>query len=265
MIPVVRRPDLDFSDVRRDWFDGNLLISLRTDALHLLFPSGEQFFVRSVLRFRDRLSDPELVERVRAFAGQEAMHGKLHEAAFEALESQGYEYRSALEAYEHLAWKVLEPWGSDVMKLSVTAALEHLTASFAARALVDGRIDGMDAPMSDLMRWHAAEEIEHRDVAFDVLTAVDGRYVVRAAGMIAALVGLGVMWSRLFFHLKRQTPELTPERLRQERAALAAKGWTHRFILPRALRYLKPGYHPRDEDLDPLATQALQTLGLIAA
>lgn len=267
MMPVIRRPEIDFSGLRRDWFGGNLLISLRADAMHMLFPSGERFFVRSVLHFRDQLDDPELVARVRAFAGQEAMHGKLHEAAFEVLDEQGFEYRSALERFEHLAWDVLEqlPLATPSLRLSVTAALEHLTAAYASRALVDGRIESMDKPMADLLRWHSAEEIEHRDVAFDVFQSVDGRYWVRAAGMVIALAGLFVFWGRLFRHLAAQAEELTPERRRRERAELNQRGWNERFLVPLVLRYFKPGFHPSQEDLDGLAHEALAALGMTAA
>jgi len=266
-MPQVRHPEIDFSGLRRDWFGGNLYISLRADALHLLFPSGERFFVRSVMHYRDQLEDPDLVERVRVFAGQEAQHGRMHEAAFEVLQAQGFEYRSALAAYEHLAWGVMEqlPFATPAMRLSVTAALEHLTAAYASQALIDGRIAAMDKPMADLMRWHAAEEIEHRDVAFDVLRAVDGRYWVRALGMVVALAGLFVMWRRLFGHLLRQADELTPARRRQDKATLRAKGWSARFLVPRVLRYFRPSFHPSQEDLDDLAQQALHTLGMAAA
>lgn len=267
MMPQIRRPEIDFTGLREDWFAGNLFISLRADAMNMLFPSGERFFVRSVLHYRDQLDDPELVARVRAFAGQEAMHGKLHEAAFEVLEAQGYEYRSALASFEHWAWDVLEPlpFATPALKLSVTAALEHLTAAYASQSLVDGRIASMDKPMADLLRWHAAEEIEHRDVAFDVLAQVDGRYWVRAAGMVIALLGLFVLWSRLFHHLRRQSSALTPERIRREKAEVRARQWTERFLAPRVLRYFRPGFHPSQEDLDGLAHEALRDLGMAAA
>lgn len=265
MQPVVRQPSLDFSDLRRDWLGGLLLISLRADALHLLFPSGERFFVRSVMAMRDRIDDPALQARVRSFAGQEAMHGQMHARCVEALEAQGFEVRSAIARYDRWAWERLEPWGTPRLRLAVTAALEHLTAVFAIRALQDGRIDAMDPPMRDLMRWHAAEEIEHRDVAFDVWRQVDGRYLVRAVAMVVALVGLAVFWGALYRHLRRQAPDLTRSRARRERRELRRRGWTLGFVARRALVWFRPGFHPRDEPADHLVERALAGLAWRAA
>ena len=40
--------------------DGDLIMSHLTAALSAVFPDGEDFFVRSVRYYRDRITDPEL-------------------------------------------------------------------------------------------------------------------------------------------------------------------------------------------------------------
>lgn len=45
------------------------------DALSLTFPVGERYFIESVRALRDKITDPELQQRVTDFIKQEAQHG----------------------------------------------------------------------------------------------------------------------------------------------------------------------------------------------
>ena len=72
---VVRRPNFRFDPAAsRLWYRQALV----PHALSPLFPAGERFFIRSVLAFRDRVHDPVLLEQIRAFVAQEAVHTAAH-------------------------------------------------------------------------------------------------------------------------------------------------------------------------------------------
>ena len=43
---------------------------------------------------------------------------------------------------------------------------------------------GSDPVMLDLLRWHGAEEVEHRSVAFELFQHVSGSYVRRVETMV---------------------------------------------------------------------------------
>src|SRR3546814_9972414 len=58
--------------------------------LSSVFPEGEDFFVRSVRAYRDRIDDPELSKQVKGFIGQEAIHGREHRDFNEQLAALGY-------------------------------------------------------------------------------------------------------------------------------------------------------------------------------
>src|SRR5919199_2732858 len=70
--------------------DGDLILSHAVASLSAVFPDGEDFFVRSVRRFRDRITDPTLKREVAGFIGQEAMHGREHRALNDRLDRLGY-------------------------------------------------------------------------------------------------------------------------------------------------------------------------------
>jgi uncharacterized protein len=71
-------------------FGGDPVVSHVLAVLSGMFPSGENFFVRSVRDQRERVSDPELREQVNRFVGQESTHGRLHRQLNSRLEELGF-------------------------------------------------------------------------------------------------------------------------------------------------------------------------------
>ena len=76
---VPRRLHFDFSDVPKHWFHGSAQATHASNGMHLLFPEGERFFIRSVRHYLDRVHDPALRRRVSGFFAQEALHGNAHD------------------------------------------------------------------------------------------------------------------------------------------------------------------------------------------
>ena len=75
---TIQRRHVDFglsaNVVPRDWCHDDAFQTSFLNALSLLFPEGERFFVDSVKQQRDRA--PGLEDDIAGFIGQEAMHGK---------------------------------------------------------------------------------------------------------------------------------------------------------------------------------------------
>lgn len=260
-IPRVRKMGLSFRDVPRHWFYGNPFVTHTANALNILFPAGERFFVRSVKHYLPQITDPVLEARVRAFFGQEGSHGHEHERIFDMLEDQGFEVRPWLEWYERTAYQMLERNVPPVLRLSVTVALEHLTAALAEVGLTQPFLDHAHPTMRQLLRWHAAEEIEHRSVAFDVLQQVDARYWVRMLGMVAAFAALMAYWRSASRMLLKQEKGYSKTELERDRKAARARGQDHRGLMKAVLAYLRPGFHPDERDTDGLAREYLQSIG----
>src|SRR3954470_17634400 len=74
--------------------DGDILASHVLTVLSSVFPDGEDFFVRSVERARNRIDDPRLQTDVEGFVGQESMHGREHRVLNERLAELGYPTRA---------------------------------------------------------------------------------------------------------------------------------------------------------------------------
>jgi predicted metal-dependent hydrolase len=255
-------------NVPRYWLLGSPIATHYSNALNSLFPEGERFFIRSVKHYVDRIQDdPELVKRVKGFFGQEGRHGHEHERWNRILEAQGYEIESFLEEHSRVAYEVLEPKVPPSLRLAVTAALEHFTASMAANGLTGELLDHADPIMAGLLRWHAAEEIEHKSVAFDVFMKVDGRYSVRVAGLFVALAGLLVSWRAATKHLLAQEAKLgTDLRARAEwdrrNPVILSENDRRARMFRRAIRdYLRPDFHPDQKDDYGLAKGYLESIG----
>lgn len=247
---TVRRPEFSLHDLPRWWVGGSRLGTWFGNAGHVFIPLGEQMFIDSVKAFRDRIGDADLRRDVASFIGQEAVHARVHEAVWDELRRHG----APIDSYAHLITRfrtALEPHLPPELLLSTTAALEHYTAAFG-RAFLAEDLDGvLPDEMAALLRWHGAEELEHRSVAFDVLAEVDAGVGLRLAGMALATalltavpaVGVGLFAAR----------ELAVTRdVRPRRPNPSLMGMSLRFLGDVAVevaRYLRPGFHPGDEEL----------------
>ena len=263
-----RSPRFDFREVPRHWLASSGLATHIANGANLLFPSGERFFVRSVWRYVDRVTDPAELDAVRGFCQQEGRHAKAHEDWFAAMRAQGYDVDGFLKWYERVAWETLEPRFSREMALAVTAALEHYTAIMAEGALSDGVLTHAAHPaMRDLLLWHACEEIEHRAVAFDVLQKVDPRYRTRALGMVMATVGLAAFWGAATAYLLYQDHrEGRPVRAHDLATLRMNPRSIGRDVFLRGLReYFERDFHPLKRDCMDLARRYLVDAGLEAA
>ena len=185
---TVRRLGVDLSQgFSRHWNGGDAFVTAFCNALSMSFPVGEQFFIDAVREGAKHLGDsPEhqaLRETVRGFIGQEATHRHLHGLYNAHLEKQGlinhWGPRAArrLETGRRKMFRTSEK--GHLHELAITAAYEHFTAIFGDLTLENPGQEGdwfahAEEPLQTLWRWHAAEESEHKCVAFDLYKALGG-------------------------------------------------------------------------------------------
>ena len=251
---VYRRPDFgDFEGLPKYWVAGNPPASFAVGLFSLVIPEGEKFFIRSVNALRDRIEDPALLEDVKNFAKQEGAHTRAHIVFNGALANHGFDVDDATRATKRF-FVFIEKWFTKRAALAVTVFAEHLTALGAE---IEFRFPelrrGVEPRASEFWRWHAAEELEHKAVAFDVLRAAGGGYFTR----IFSVLMLAMLWPILMRPMfKRQVRGFRSVRTGEKK--IPAKALTERHPdLPKRLRrftirfllaYFRPGFHPWEVD-----------------
>ena len=260
-----RNVDFELDKTRAaNWLDGSPEKTLFLNALSILFPPGERFFINAVLSRRDKITDPKLKAEVKAFVQQEAYHTREHVAYNEALNTLVDADKLDRELTEYLDWvkKTLPEGGT----LLATCALEHFTAIMAHALLSnDSDLKGADADYARMWTWHALEECEHKAVAFDVYLATMGRKHEFRRIAVMALTTI-----TFFKFIGKHCIELMrAQKLAKKPLSWAKLAWfvfgspgIMRRILPAYLQYYRPGFHPND--LDDRAELA-RTRELIAA
>ena len=260
-VPIVRDPDLDLTAVPRHWLAGNVAATAISNGINMLFPHGERYFVRSVNRYLDRITDPMLRAQVLAFFKQEGHHAAAHDRLNAVIRSHGFEIDAFLARYHRIGtW--LERHVPGKLNLAATAASEHFTAILAEGAFTKGVLDSVDPAMQRLLAWHAAEEIEHKAVAFDVLRAIDPSYALRISGLVHATTLLAGFWLWATVMLLRQE-KLGWRGTFAELGRFKQRDPVLRRVFGHGIRaYVRRDFHPNDRANDHLAREWFAAHGL---
>lgn len=175
------------------------------NVLHLLLPEGERQFVKAVNEAVPMVDDPELSAAIKPFIQQEAWHAWAHQIVLDHLADQGIDtkpYTDRLKRWLSALGDKREGWPALLQRwwlyrrLADVAALEHFTAVLGQWVLQNRGLDyaGTDPVMLDLLRWHGAEEIEHRSLVYDVYQNVCGNYPLRALSMLTTAPQFMFWW-----------------------------------------------------------------------
>ena len=235
---------------RQHFVDDDLVLSHFTAVLSAMFPEGEDFFIRSVRNYNDRITDPELQQAVKGFIGQESTHKTQHRMLNERLQAMGYP-TERIDRHVKRLLNRMEGRFSRKMALAGTAALEHYTATFAEILLNSDEwlklLDGSD--VREILLWHAFEEAEHKAVAFDVYRAVDGTEKMRAWAMrIATTIFVTEMIVQTALSLAGDRAAYNPVRLIKSLNSFRKSPLFTRAAFRRYASYTRPGFHPDDWD-----------------
>ena len=234
--------------------DGDLVTSHLLAALSGLFPDGEDFFVRSVRRFRDQIEDPALKKQTNGFIGQEAMHGREHRELNDRLAELGYPTKQ-IERFTKKGLALRERLLSGFSNLAATAALEHFTATLAELVMTseDTRRRIGDPAVRDLFLWHALEESEHKAVAFDVYRAVGGSERTRVITMKFLRFGFigGLCVQVALSTLRDPAAYRRGVLIRSIRNVLSSE-LVSKEMWRRLKDYDRPDFHPEDRDTSEL-------------
>lgn len=177
-----RRVQFDLKNSPLHWLPGDLYSSHIINSINLLLPPGELWFCRVYNKALPMVSDAKLAADVRGFIRQEAIHARVHSNAELYLQAHGVETESIRGKAEWLFEQFLgeAPFGIKALKtrafekrwliirVGLIAAIEHFTGMLGQWCMDNTSWDNGDPIVVDMFRWHLAEEVEHRNVAFDL-------------------------------------------------------------------------------------------------
>ncbi|MGW0733217.1 metal-dependent hydrolase [Streptomyces sp. NPDC002851] len=256
-----RKVSFAWEETPLHWIPGDPFTTHTINVLHLLLPAGERWFVHVYKQVLPYIKDDRLREDVIGFIGQEAMHSQAHDEVLPHLREQGLDptpYTAQVDwLFEKLLGDRTLPPGKArkwwlLERVAMIAAIEHYTAFLGNWVLNADELDrrGADPTMLDLLRWHGAEEVEHRSVAFELFMHLDGSYSRRVRTWATAFSALVFLWQRGARFFMANDPTLTEGRAsfreffaKGREGVLPSTGAMVRSIP----RYLARAYHPSQE------------------
>ena len=241
-------------DARQErwWLAGDPIATAWFNALSATFPRGETLFIDAVKAFREG-APPRLASEIRAFVKPEVNHTREHLAFNRAAVDAGYDLAEIDARVERLLADVYAR--PKIAWLAVTMALEHFTAMFAHEFLSHPEhFGGAEHEQAELWRWHAAEEIEHKGVAYDTWLHATKDWSRWKRWKVKSLLML-VITKRFVTHRFRDAKELlAQDGITGWRATagllwyVAGKPGILRRIFPAWCAYFLPGFHPWNFD-----------------
>lgn len=239
----------------------------------MILPAGEFWFCRLYNKVLPQIQDEKLKQDVQAFIRQEAMHAQAHNSANKDYLSEcQIDIQRNIRLMNWLFNQLLadQPLGLklpqwierhwDLFRLGIVATVEHMTCVLGKYALYnhEWQRQGADPAMLDLVKWHGAEEIEHRTVAFDLYRHLGGSYLARYYLSLLVIAGVIGLWVDGAAHILRQDPRYASIRpalykpwIWREwyRTAQANNGLLPSpfWLVSQQLGYLMPWYDPLHE------------------
>ncbi len=255
---LVRHLNVDLnSPLRRHWNGGDAFLTAFFNALSFSFPEGEQFFIESVRNaapYLGKTPDSQALQAtVIAFIGQEASHRHMHAQYNSLLEAQGLQnhWGPRIVKRKTRARRLFaKSLRHHLHELAITAGYEHFTAVLGDLTLQSignqgDWLEHADTPIQTLWRWHAAEECEHKAVAFDVYQTLGGNYAWRMFWLVYIAI-----------HFTTDVIRQTINNLWHDRTLHQPSTWLSAFkfcfgrhgcvwrCTPRFMAYLRKDFHP---------------------
>ncbi len=218
-------------------------LAAAANAVSFMMPHAEPYVAKAVRR---GAADAGLSERAaheaEIYVRQELEHHRQHRIFNDLVIAR---YPSIRRLDRVLAWtfRRLEN-RSAAFGLAFAAGFE--TIAYTGARWTDARLrrlfGGADPTAATMFLWHLAEEIEHKNVAFDVMKAADVGFFRRLAGVVSASVLLASFaivgtWMLLIAQRRFHSPV----------AHARLIGWTFSFLfeaVPAMAVSLLPSHHP---------------------
>jgi len=247
-----RNPQLNFGSgfgphADRDWHPRLPEFASAVEAVSLLMPHAEPYVVASAERVLDQLP-ADLQPATMGYIRQERQHHAQHRRFNDAVIGE----RRGLARLDRTMAATFAFLGRRSARFGVAFAAGFETIAFAGARWTESRLGNLFAGADDtptrLFLWHLAEEVEHKGVAHDVWSTVDGSRLRYAWAMTVAAVLLAVFSFAGTLCLLRSRGRLFSPRA-HGRLLLWSVTFVFEAVTAMVLSCL-PGHHP-DDFTDP--------------
>ncbi|GJM07682.1 MAG: hypothetical protein DHS20C10_14160 [marine bacterium B5-7] len=286
---TVRRMQFNLDEsMPKYWNDNDPFKTHLFNAISMLLPPGERFFIRCLRENLPYLKQDDntavipalsrnphqttgehqetpnpargdkaaLIDDVRKFMGQEGCHDHQHVLYNNILRAQGFNV-SRLENIisNHLA--LASKISSRKSRMALTVAFEHFTTILAHALLSEESwLHNAHPAYATLWRWHAIEEIEHKAVTFDVYQAIKGGYFTRIREVFFGTIILCYhITAYTCYFLFKDKLFFKPKVWWRGLKFLWGKSGVFWKILPMYFSFYRPSYHPWQHDNSALTKQ----------
>lgn len=227
------------------WNPGKPEFSHIVNAGSLAMPYLEPYLIKTMRAARPLIRDPALQADLDAYIRQEATHYKQHRVFNDELKARGYVAIDAIEARLAREYAELESTRSLAFNLAYAEGFESMALAVGQMLISDREylFGDSQSGVASLILWHFVEEIEHKNVAFDVFDHLHGNYFRRVHGLLYALTHIFLLTRDNYQALLKE--DGLWRNLRSRVALLLIIGRIFRKLTPKLLRILVPGYNPR--------------------
>ncbi|KYQ81085.1 metal-dependent hydrolase [Acinetobacter sp. NRRL B-65365] len=215
---VARKILFDFKNTPRHWVHGDPFATHIINVLNVAITPIEHWFCRLANKTLPYVTDPNLIADLKGFIAQEAAHANAHKGSDIYFKSHDIDTADFKKFVDWVFKNVLSdsPFGTNkflksherlwlAYRMGMIAVWEHYFCSFGTWVLDAKGLEGSDPVMLDIIRWHGAEEVEHRTVAYDAYRALAGdgikSYILRQASAATAFPIMVIGWLGVGYYL----------------------------------------------------------------
>ena len=151
------------------------------NAASLAMPYLEPYLIKTMREARPQIRDAVLQAALDDYVAQEAMHFQQHRKFNNELKARGYRAIEEIEATLASDYRKLGETRSLAFNLAYAEGFESMALAIGQMLIADREFlfGDSESGVASLILWHFVEEIEHKNVAYDVFDHLAGNYFRR--------------------------------------------------------------------------------------
>lgn len=246
--------------IPKNWVAGDMFLTHLFNGYSLFIPDGEKINCIGIKPHVDNITSKELEMRARGLLAQEATHGVAHDKFLDMLEKQGYNVKIFLAIYRFIAYKLMMPVFSLKARLAFVTAIERINELLGEITLKSKVLDTSPLAAAKLYKWHFAEEIEHKCVAFDIYHNISGnKFRLAICSFLCYFTYMSLIFFGALNFMVQDGSILNPKNWLRGLRFMFTKEKAFWIITKGCIDIVRPNFHPSQRKNLYLADEVLQS------